>query len=247
MRILVITDRIPYPTTSGLPLRTYNLLRRIGRQHQVWLAAFTETTDEVEGVSHMYEFCQGVETVDTQQLSALARPVDFFRCLLMGIPTDLRLYQSEALIRKVQHLVSRVNFDIVEVVDSYMAMYLQALPSKIHSRTILTFIDIDFRKYDRISRLEPKPTRKLRVWLRSRMMRRWEPRYAERFGRCITVSEVDRRLLMAANPRLQIDVVPNGVDAHLYQPLPYEDTTAALVFVGNMGYRPNVDAVFEVK
>lgn len=243
MRILIITGTVPYPPISGGLLRTYNLLRRIAREHEVWLATFAGTPDEVEGVSHIQKFCQGVETANSQHLGALARPIDFFRYLLTGKPPDLRLYYSEELICKVQHLVSKVDFHIVEIVDSYMAMYLEALPREMRGKTVLTFLDIVFGKYDRIYRLEPKLARKLRLWLHSRMMRWWEPRYAERFDRCVTMSEADRRLLLAANPRLQVDVVPNGVDAQMYQPLPYEDTAPALVFVGNMDYRPNIDAV----
>jgi glycosyltransferase involved in cell wall biosynthesis len=59
----------------------------------------------------------------------------------------------------------------------------------------------------------------------------------------VTVSESDRRLLVAANPRLQVDVVPNGVDTRAHRPLKQEEGSPALVFVGNMDYLPCADAV----
>lgn len=243
MRILIITATLPYPPFSGTPLRVYNLLQRISKEHEIWLATFVRNLDAAESVSHLQEFCRGVEAVKFQQLGALARPVDFFRYLLTNKPPDLRLYYSDELMSNIHDLVVKIDFDVVEFVDSYMAMYLQALPQEMRGKAILTFIDVVFNKYDRIYPLEPKRFRKLRLWLHSRMMRRWEPRYAERFDHCITVSEADRRLLLAVNPRLQIDVVPNGVDTHAYQPLPHDDAASALVFVGNMNYRPNVDGV----
>jgi sugar transferase (PEP-CTERM/EpsH1 system associated) len=244
VRILIITDMAPYPPIAGTPLRVYNLLQRISREHEVWLATFVRTPDEARGISHIQEFCcQGVETASLQRLGAFARPASLLRHLLTGTPPDLRLYYSEELVDKVRHLVSKVDFDIVQIENSYMAMYLEVLPREIRSKTLLDFIDIVFSKYDRIYRLEPKTAKKLRLRLHSRMMRWWEPRYAERFGLCATVSEADRRLLLAANPCLQVEVVPNGVDVQFYQPLPYESTTPALVFVGNMAYRPNIDAV----
>jgi glycosyltransferase involved in cell wall biosynthesis len=75
------------------------------------------------------------------------------------------------------------------------------------------------------------------------MMSKWEPFFAERFGGCIVVSESDRRILLSMNPHLRIDVIPNGVDTNLYQPLAHSSISPALVFVGNMGYRPNIDAM----
>jgi glycosyltransferase involved in cell wall biosynthesis len=73
-------------------------------------------------------------------------------------------------------------------------------------------------------------------------MRRWEARYAARFDRCIAVSEADRRLLLAINPRLRVDVVPNGVNTKVYRPLPMNGRSPSLLFVGHMGYDPNIDA-----
>jgi glycosyltransferase involved in cell wall biosynthesis len=83
---------------------------------------------------------------------------------------------------------------------------------------------------------------KIRTWLYSWMMRAWEPRYAERFDRCISVSEEDRRLLIASNPRLQVDVIPNGVDVQMYQPSSLDGNQPALLFIGTMDYPPCNDA-----
>jgi len=38
-------------------------------------------------------------------------------------------------------------------------------------------------------------------------------------------------------------VIPNGVDIQKYQPLPAENASPVLLFIGNMGYPPCVDAV----
>ena len=243
MRILVITNWLPFPPNEGLRLRTYNLLQRIGREHEVWLASVVRSVEEAEGVSHLLPFCKGVETVQIEEESALSRPVELFRYLLSGTPPDLRLHMHTKLIQQVQSLVERIDFDIVNIVDSYMGLYEQALPRDMSYKTVLEFIDVVYRKYDRMYRLEPKMNRKIRLWLHSVMMRWWEPRYAERFDHCIAVSEVDRQALRTANPRLMVDVVPNGVDTRLYQPLPFGGSQPVLLFVGNMNYRPNVDAV----
>ncbi len=50
---------------------------------------------------------------------------------------------------------------------------------------------------------------------------------------------------LKANPRLQVDVIPNGVDTEKYQPLPLppENAPPSLMFIGSMEYPPCVDAV----
>ncbi len=239
----MITDHVPYPPTRGTAIRNYNLLRRIAREHEVWIATFANSVEERDNINHLLGFCKGVETVETLESSGLDHPIRALQYMIKGLPMELRLYESQELINKVNHLVSTIDFDVVDIVDSYMGLYLDTLPLELRSRTVLTFIDVVFSKYDRIFRLEPGLPRKLRMWLYSRMMRHWEPYYAERFARCMTVSESDRQLLLSCNPLLKIDTVPNGIDTKQYQPLPYSNSKPSLIFVGNMGYRPNIDAM----
>lgn len=243
VRILIITDSIPYPTVSGDRVRTYNLLRRIARQHQVWLAALLDTPEEAEGVSHMQEFCHRVEVANLRRRHPLMHLPGLFRFALAGRPLELKFQHSEELVHKIRHLVSTVDFDLVHIEPSEMALYLEALPPDAHYKCVLSFHNIASDQYTRLFHVEKRLVGKMRAWLHSRMMRQWEPRYAERFDRCITVSEADRRLLTTANPRLQVDVIPNGVDTRMYQPLPQESTSPTLLFVGKMSYWACADAV----
>ena len=218
MNILIITDYLPYPLISGDRIRVYNLIRRIARQHQVWLAAALATSDDAESVAHLQELCYRVETGCLRRSHPLMHLPGLLRFALTGKPLELKFLYSKKLAMKIKQLVSTVDFDIVQIEPSRMAFYMETLPSGARYKRILVFHNVTSDQYDRISRIEPMSVGKIRTWLYSWMMRTWEPRYAERFDRCITVSEEDRRLLIASNPRLQVDVIPNGVDAQLYQP-----------------------------
>jgi glycosyltransferase involved in cell wall biosynthesis len=195
------------------------------------------------GVTQLQEFCQGVITVPFKPLQALSRPVDLFRFLLKGLPPDLRAYHSNELARRMHSLASCEPFDLIQIEHSHMGKYLEALPHDDTRRTVWMLHDIDWSKFTRIAGLESKLSRKMRLRLHSILLKRWLPRYAERFASAITVSESDRQLLLAANPDLQLEVVPNGVDTALLQPLPFKNPSPSLIFVGDMAYRPNIDAM----
>ncbi len=240
MRILFITDYLPYPPISGDRIRTYNLIRRIATQHDVWLATPIIGPDEGHGKSHLLEFCRGVETAELKR-HKLARLPGLIRYALAGKPVELEFLYSEELANKLTRLVAEVDFDIVHIEQSRMALYLEALPSDARFKCVLAFQNITSMQYERISRLAQRPDWKLRSWLHGWTMGRWEPRYAERFDRCITVSAQDRDWLISANPRLQVDVVPNGVDTSLYRPLPLQGTQPTLLLIGNMEYAPCAD------
>ena len=164
------------------------------------------------------------------------------RYALEGKPPELKLLRSEELISKIRHLVSTMDFDVVEI-DLRLGLYLEALPNDRRCKSILMFHNFTFQQGLRIFRYERRWGKKIRKLLDSIAMFQWEPRYAMRFDQCITVSEIDRDLYLKTNPRLQIDVIPNGVDVQKYTPLPANNASPTLLFIGNMGYSPCVDAM----
>ncbi len=89
MRILMIANYLPYPQVSGGRIRIYNLLRRVASRHEVSLAALLESPEDVEGVSHLRQFCASVETAGFDQRSRLAKAPGMLRYALEGKPPEL--------------------------------------------------------------------------------------------------------------------------------------------------------------
>jgi polysaccharide biosynthesis protein PslH len=241
MRILMIVDYLPYPLVGGDRVRIYNLLRRVANQHEVSLAAFLETPDHAEAVPHLEQFCARVETASLQRRSPIAHIPGLIRYALERKPLELKFLHSDELTNKIDQLASTMDFDIVQL-ESRMGLYLEALPQDGRCKTILMFQNFTSQQSRRVFHIERRWSDKMRALLNSMVMYAWEPRYAQRFDCCTTVSEIDRSLLLKANHRLRVEVIPNGVDTGAYQPLPPE-TTPALLFIGNMSYPPCIDAM----
>lgn len=244
MKILILTDEIPYPPISGGLLRVYNLLIRVAKRHQVTLIAPQTAEDQNKDLSYLKGFCDEVKTVVVPKRSLLVRLPTLARYALSGTPLELGYEYSQELARKIRDCVSVERFDILQIEQSHMVHYREAFPRPIDSKCILMFHDIEFAQVARLAELEKKVRRKLRLHLYSRMMRRWEPQMAGQFDRCTVVSEPDRHLLLTANPKLKkVDIIPNGVDTACYQPLPPAAIHPTLLFVGNMNYLPCIDAM----
>lgn len=241
MRILNITNHLPYPLISGAPVRTYNILRRLAKDNDVYLAALATAEEQRDGVPNL-RFCREVVTVRPKRPTKIMHMGKALASVLKGNPLELSLAFSYELASEIQKLADRVDFDIVHIEHGSMGMYLNALPPRLRKRAVWILHDIDFDKFMRIARIEKRKHTKLRAWLHSKMMRRWQPRFAGLFDHCVAMSDADRRLLLSANGSLRVEVSPNGVDTNQYRPLPEESHAAEILFIGNMGYPPNVDA-----
>ena len=77
-------------------------------------------------------------------------------------------------------------------------------------------------------------------------LRRLELSYAPRFDEVIAVSERERAALLDAIPGLPVTVIENGVDTARLRPLPPAASGDRILFVGNLAYRPNVQAVVDL-
>ena len=78
--------------------------------------------------------------------------------------------------------------------------------------------------------------RQLVTWVR------WERHYFARATCCLFVSEIDARWARRVVPGLRTRVVENGVDADFFRPLGTPEDWPSVVFEGNQGFPPNVDA-----
>ncbi len=242
MRILLLTNRIPYPPISGSTLRAYQLLKRIARQHEVWLATNLHNPADAEGVQHLEGLCAGVLTGLLHRRYPIAHIPGMVRYAAAGWPLEHHYNYSYELADKIAQQAQAALFDIVQVEEAPMIHYLLRMPPDTYRHTLLSFYDVRFDQSLRLARIEKHLIKRMRRWLYARMMRRWEPRIAERFDRCIVVSEDDGERLLRANPRLHVTVVPNGVDVQAYQPLPLNTGKPHLLFVGSMDYVPGEDA-----
>lgn len=243
MRILIIAPFIPYPLTSADAVRLYNLLKYITREHEVYLACLLDESPGVdEGVPHLREMCAGVEVAFKERKSRLKRLPGYIQYGLTGKPPELIFFDSRNFREKLQKLASTVDFDIVQIEHSCMGLYSEIFPQKPGLQRIMVIHNVSAQQWERIARVERGRGSSLRSMLYSWTMSLWEPKYAEKFNRIITVSVANKELLNRSNPRLKIDVVPNGVDTQLHKALPIKDISPNLIFVGIMEYEPNVDA-----
>jgi len=242
LRILIITDYLPYPLIAGDLIRTYNLLQRVAKHHQVSVAGFFVLPDEADHVlAHFRKFCYKVEAIKLPHPPKWQRLPGIIRYALTGKPYEFEFLYVRELVNKIRRLLTEDVYDVVQIEQSRMAPYVELLPEEMGPKRILIFHNVAADQYDRISVITASPITRLRVSILSRMLRNWEPQYAERFDRSVTVSEVDRQILLHANSRLHVDVVPNGVDTQIYQPLVVQPEIPGLLFIGNMAYKPCSD------
>ena len=243
MRILFVTFGLPYPPDSGVRIHDFNLIKNISRHHSVLLLSLILSPGQVQYVDELRKYCDMVDFVIAKPRRVREHLSEIMRGFLAGRPLATHPYLYEEMVSKIHELVKNRGVDIVQIEHSFLAPYVEAIPADSNCKRILSFHNLGVNQYRRMIYLKNPLTEKSLFLLKWMLMLRWEAKYAERFDRCLVVSTLEEKELRSANPNVSVSVIENGVDTTLYQPLAESSNDNTLLFVGVMGYPPNIDAV----
>jgi hypothetical protein len=123
MRILVLTQVLPYPQDAGPKIRACYVLRHLAeRGHAVTLVSFVRADDTPEAVAHLRQYCPAVHTVPVRR----SRPADarfLAASLLSGRPFIIARDTHHGMQALVDRLMHEHAFDVVHADQLWMAQY----------------------------------------------------------------------------------------------------------------------------
>ena len=216
LKILFVTNQIPYPPDNGVRIVSYHamqLMRNAG--HEVALAVLTE---EVGGLTERFEKIKAIckdgcawwmrlpaRSAISIQISAFINRRIF----------PIERYRSESFKKKLATLVSEFKPDVVHFDIITMCQYRNAVPAEVgivasindsYSLTLENLFSTG--QYRGIHLL-------YRKW-QLHQTRKYESSEYPLFDAVHVMSNTDAHYLRGLNPKINACVIPNGVNASLF-------------------------------
>jgi sugar transferase (PEP-CTERM/EpsH1 system associated) len=246
MRVLFLSQIVPYPPHGGVLQRGYNLIRELGRDAEVHLLAFVHpdvlpTPEALAGSRvELEKHCRHVEYFPLWAKASIAHKLlAAGTSALSSSPFSVIAHRSAAFQRRVTETLQSSVFDIVHVDTLALAPFVdRALPTP----TVLTHHNIESMLMGRRAQVETRPLLKQFLARESAKLTDAEREMSPQFDMNIVMSEADQRVLAELAPAARSAVVPNGVDTKYFTPDPSQETPA-LIYTGGMNMFANRDAV----
>ena len=233
MKIVVVLPRFPYPLEKGDKLRAYHQLRTLSQKNELYLVTLAEELPTEEELAQVRPFCKEIRVV---KLSFFSKSWNIVRAFFRGLPMQCGYFYKTEAQKVVQELVERVKPDRIYCQLIRTAEYVKNLPVK----KIIDYQDVLSkgmqRRYERAKWYE-KPFFRWEY----RRLARYERRVFDYFDEKVIITEVDRELIPHSENE-HIHVVANGVDFAKYACQSCPKKEYDLIFAGNMGYAPNIEA-----
>ncbi|MBB5208444.1 glycosyltransferase family 4 protein [Chiayiivirga flava] len=232
MRVLFATNRLPGALTRGDQLRAFEHIRHLSRRHAITLLCFDRAAPDATALAALRPHCEGVLLAPRGLPGMLARGA---AALFGGRPLQVALHDGVPRTVDLPRLCATSRFDLAHVQLARLGglvRRLAPLPCVVDLVDALSLNMLRRATYDR------SPLRHA-ARLEAARLARFE-RVVCAQARAATVCSVADRAAIGAPANLHL--VGNGVDPQAFAFRAPERRAARIVFVGNLGYFPNVDA-----
>ncbi len=259
MRILYLSQLLPYPTDAGPKVRIYHVLQYLKTAgHDVTLVAFRRKTDKSLAIDKVREYCVDIQTVlmnrsRAQDAWQLAKSLPSTKPFLIGRDSVTAMHGI------VRDLLKQRDFDAIHADQLWMAQYALAT-KKQDNQKITTVLDQHNAVHlipQRLMKSTSNPVIRAILSLEARKMARYEAITCEEFDQVVWVTKEDREAVKIHQMNGKIrsnhrhnennissqSIIPICVDTRDKGFINRKPQARRVTFIGGLHWPPNADGV----
>ena len=246
LRVLWISQNLPYPPKTGVLQRNYNLIRETSTFADVHLVAILKqdilpTFEEQSAVRELAKICTHVDVVRLPVEESRARLLAVVAAsLFTRTPFTVNWATSSVLHDALTRALKAGPFDVVYFDTISLAGYRGLAKG---AAIALNHHNIESHLFQRRIDYERNVLKRFYFGLEAGKLRRYEAEVAAEFDTHLVVSELDAERLREIRPGVSTAVVANGVDVDYFRSSGATREPGHLVMVSGMNWFPNRDAV----
>ncbi len=234
MKILFITNEIPYPPDNGVKIVSYHAMRLMFEAgHSLALAVLSEENDNTEyRMNEISKFCSPGMTKFVQ-----LKKQNKFKILLKSIINGklffLEKYYSSYFEKQLMSMVSSFNPDTVHFDLITMTQYVECIPSGIG--TVASINDsYSLGLKSALQNKKYKNAIKIYRNIEYLLCKDYEKNIYTKFGAVHLMSSNDANYLIKLNDEINTQVIPNGVNKDLFKAATKNLSNRNIIFVANL-------------
>jgi glycosyltransferase involved in cell wall biosynthesis len=234
MKIAIVTSRFPYPLEKGDKLRAYQQIRLLyERGHEIHLFAVSDSPVSEESLSKLNVYCK---LITIHRLGRINILLNVLLSYITFSSVQSLYFFNKGFQRLIQEKISGSDFDVAYFQLCRTALYAKNI---LNVPLVLDYQDAFSKGMYQRANSGPFP---LSVFfsLEATLLNKFERKCHEKFDAFSIISESDL-FNMNLESNDGVAIIPNGVDCSYFNNVnPSEEVD--VLFVGNMGYKPNIEA-----
>jgi len=252
MRVLLLTQVLPYPPDAGPRVKTWHVLRYlVERGHPVRLVSYVRP-EEMPHLPVLRSVCESVTAVPMRR-SRSADLVHWARSTVSGRPFLVARDDGAPMRREVAAALAGADVDIVHADQLTMTQFVLGAMNGGSRRPARVF-DAHNATWMILDRMKPNVTRWLRPALaaEAKRIRKYEGSVVRGYEHVLAVTETDREALLqaanwpdpqAADGRDRVSVIPIAIDTRTLPVIDRQNGSQEVLTLGSLHYAPNAEGI----
>ncbi|QQS38586.1 glycosyltransferase [Candidatus Woesebacteria bacterium] len=239
MKILMLVPFLPNIQTSGGQTRWYNIIKYLSQIHDITLFSLIKDEKEKEFIPELEKYCKKVRVFRRPK-----SPWTFRNMLLTAFtwyPLLVIRNYSQAEKKAIEEELKSGDYDLIHAETFYVMPHVPTtnVPSILVEQTIEYQVYMHYVIND--APLYIRPLMMLDVL----KLKYWEKHFWKKADQLVAVSSEDKKVMQRLIPGVEVDIIPNGVDAKHYAKRKIRRKVPPRLFYGvtNFEWLQNVEAV----
>ena len=228
----MLTSRFPYPLERGDKLRIYHQIKELSKHFEVILIALTDKNTTPEEIEILSKFAK-IYTIKT---SNFEKGVNLLKGWAQGLPLSVAIFTNENYQQEINYILQQEKPDVLYCQLIRMAEYAKGFEGK-------KIIDYQDAFSENMRRRAQKTNFLFRILFNheAKRLSEYEAKSYHFFQKHFIISNTDKAALSFVE-KTNIGICQNGIDTDFFQADLSVTKKYDIVFVGNLGYHPNVEA-----
>ncbi len=239
MRVLILTNRVPFPPNSGYPIVVYNTIKGLLKLG-VEISVFSINASKYEiDVDDIYDPIHSQINFYSYNIDTEVNIWGAFFNIFSNQSYNVSRYYDADAAKLLSNVLKEYEFDIVQFEGLFVVPYLDTVKEQSKAKLIYRAHNIEFDVWERLAAREQfRPRRKYLEFL-SRRLKNYETEQINRFHQVFAISNPDKLNILRMGCLTRLDVFPVAIDFEKYQVDVSKTSFPTLFHLGAMDWQPN--------
>jgi glycosyltransferase involved in cell wall biosynthesis len=244
MKILQLTNKIPYPPSDGGVIAVLSLaLGLAGLDHQVTILSMSTLKHNYEVDDIPEEFSKKINfvTVDVPaKISSLGLLQNF---LFSNKPYTATRFISIDYSLKLIELLSQESFDIIQLEGLYLAPYINLIKRHTNAPIVMRAHNVEHEIWERVKVNTNNQIKKIYLRNLNRKLKKFELSFLNDYDLLLPITDRDGEQFKKLGYKGGLYTLPTGIEAQRYQYNLSETEYPSIFHLGSLDWEPNLEGL----
>lgn len=243
MRILILTNRVPFPTNGGYAIVVHNTIQSLlDLGCEVTLFSLNTTKHYVNVNQIDDPIFKKIKFIQYKIDNRVKAKSAFFNLFSRKSYNISRFYSMGCASRLV-HLLKKNDFDIIQFEGLQVTPYLAAIKANSKAKLVYRAHNIEHQIWKRLTVKESFLIRKLYLHLLSNRLQSFEYNILNNFDAILAISFVDEHFFNSLGYRQNVHTFPVALNLNNYHHDYKLSPNKSVGYIGSMDWRPNIEGL----